>query len=138
MVSFSVNCYLRDRNCLMSSIILVFSWAILDEYSEILWQTHSGRKLKMILARMWQGVNIWKWFSFPFTIRDQNCVMSSVILAFWRPILDECTKIPCRFILLENEKTVLARMWWTVNVFDMIQFSVHNWRPELSDMECKF
>jgi hypothetical protein len=92
----------------------------------------------MILARMWQGVNIWKSFSFPLTIRDQNCVMSSVILAFGWPILEEWTNIPCGFILPENEKTVLARMWLAVIVFDMIQFSIHNWRPELSDMERNF
>jgi hypothetical protein len=77
----------------------------------------------MILARMWLGVNIWRWSSFPFTFRDQNCVMSSVILAFWRPILvwmyqnsvlpdSFCQKMKRRF-WLECDEQSLFLTWFS-------------------------
>ncbi len=94
----------------------------------------------MILARMWQVVNVShmiQFFHSPSETRTVRC--QTVIVVFHWPILDECSKIP----KANSFQQKMKRWFWlecdkgSNFFFDMIQFSIHHWRPELSDVECQ-
>ncbi len=86
---------LKTRTVRYGVQILAFCCPIGDDCSTFWGKFIPAENEKMILARMWQVVNLSdmiQFFHSPSETRTVRC--QTVILVFHRPILDECSKIP--------------------------------------------